>query len=572
MGNVLGQLFIDPKEFPQDGFGFFQVFFLGSVYAYILFSSSNLISDGSELLLLVPALAGIVGSVVLPVLGAVPDGAIVLFSGMGPNAQEQLSVGVGALAGSTIMLLTIPWALSVISGRVNLDADGNGNYKRPKSAKPGWSKLMPPNNCSLSKTGVVVGSEIKTNGMMMMLTALIYLVIQIPALKSTGTVEKDLHANMTDVAHEEQYYAYFGFALCTAAFLGYLVWNVVRASSITHDALEGKQIQFIRDGEISLSGLLCQEFDRIHSNNNYGAIVDEDKEDYVRVERLLKPFFKKYDANSDNRMDSYEMRLFFNDLNEDVSQREIDRWFTEADSDKSGFIEFRELVEATIKFLREKNHHPASPFSGAMQKARMESFAVTGESKSSESIENDDDEEEEEDEIPDDLAGLSVEEQQVRIKRRAFSMMAIGTLTVLLFADPMVDILSEVGTRTGIPAFYISFVVAPLASNASELIAAYNYAQKKTRKTISISIATLLGAACMNNTFCLGIFMGLMAFKGDLVWEYSAETLTILVVELIMGILAMNKTQSTGSAIFVLCIFPLSIVFVAVLENVFLLD
>lgn len=72
-------------------------------------SASNMISDGSELLLLVPAVAGLVGSVVLPVLGAVPDGAIVLFSGMGDNAQEQLSVGVGALAGSTIMLLTIPW-------------------------------------------------------------------------------------------------------------------------------------------------------------------------------------------------------------------------------------------------------------------------------------------------------------------------------------------------------------------------------------------------------------------------------------------------------------------------------
>lgn len=72
-------------------------------------SASNMISDGSELLLLVPSLAGIVGSVVLPVLGAVPDGAIVLFSGMGDDAQDELSVGVGALAGSTIMLLTVPW-------------------------------------------------------------------------------------------------------------------------------------------------------------------------------------------------------------------------------------------------------------------------------------------------------------------------------------------------------------------------------------------------------------------------------------------------------------------------------
>lgn len=33
-----------------------------------------MIGDGAELLLLVPSLAGLVGSCVLPVLGAVPDG------------------------------------------------------------------------------------------------------------------------------------------------------------------------------------------------------------------------------------------------------------------------------------------------------------------------------------------------------------------------------------------------------------------------------------------------------------------------------------------------------------------
>jgi hypothetical protein len=91
------------------------VLFLLAVYGFILFKASNLISDGSELLLLVPSLkgvraprarlrvspfffcharshlAGIVGSVVLPILGAVPDGAIVLFSGLGPDAQSQVN-------------------------------------------------------------------------------------------------------------------------------------------------------------------------------------------------------------------------------------------------------------------------------------------------------------------------------------------------------------------------------------------------------------------------------------------------------------------------------------------------
>ena len=79
--------------------------------------------------------AKLVGSCVLPVLGAVPDGAIVLFSGIGPQAQTQLDVGVGALAGSTVMLLTIPWILSIIGGRVPI-VNGEVRYNQKKNMPP----------------------------------------------------------------------------------------------------------------------------------------------------------------------------------------------------------------------------------------------------------------------------------------------------------------------------------------------------------------------------------------------------------------------------------------------------
>lgn len=51
------------------------------------------------------------------------------WSGLGANPQEELNVGIGALAGSTIMLLTVPWALSVLGGRVSLDERGQPTYK-----------------------------------------------------------------------------------------------------------------------------------------------------------------------------------------------------------------------------------------------------------------------------------------------------------------------------------------------------------------------------------------------------------------------------------------------------------
>ena len=126
--------------------------------------------------------------------------------------------------------------------------------------------------------------------------------------------------------------------------------------------------------------------------------------------------------------------------------------------------------------------------------------------------------------------------------------MALGTALVLIFSDPMVDVMSNVGERvkvprsrrdhaettprprrdrehrspraegrrrscSQVPPFYVAFVLAPLASNASELIASVNYASKKSKKTITVALAALEGAACMNNTFCLAIFMGLIFFQ-----------------------------------------------------------
>ena len=62
------------------------------------------------------------------------------------------------------------------------------------------------------------------------------------------------------------------------------------------------------------------------------------------------------------------------------------------------------------------------------------------------------------------------------VKRKAFGMMLVGLTLILVFSDPMVDVMSNVGARIGVPPFYVSFVLAPLASNASELIASLTYA------------------------------------------------------------------------------------------------
>jgi hypothetical protein len=62
---------------------------------------------------------------------------------------------VGALAGSTIMLLTIPWFLSIIGGRVDLDSQGRANYRKNP-------KLSPENSFSVQSSGIAIAGSVRS--------------------------------------------------------------------------------------------------------------------------------------------------------------------------------------------------------------------------------------------------------------------------------------------------------------------------------------------------------------------------------------------------------------------------
>jgi len=125
----------------------------------------------------------------------------------------------------------------------------------------------------------------------------------------------------------------------------------------------------------------------------------------------------------------------------------------------------------------------------------------------------------------------------------------------------MVEVMSEIAVRVNISPFYVSFILAPLASNASEVLASTYYASKKTSKTISVSFAALEGAAAMNNTFCLSIFMGLLYFRG-LAWQYTAETIAIVLVQAFIYYMTLRDNLTAADGLKILSVFPLSIVLI----------
>lgn len=522
----------------------------------MLYEASNLISEGSDLLLLVPSLAGLVGGVVLPLLGAVPDGAIMLFSGLGDieGAQEDLAVGVGALAGSTIMLLTVSLALSVFAGRVNL----TGHMRLPNYM--GKPKLDENKSFvdALFTTGVALSPEVRNGSKIMMATCVSYLIIQVPA---SYIGEEDWKV----VGKEEKSWALLGLIVCVSAFVTYLV--VQYKMSIDGANFEKMIFEMKRNidaGNISLRACLFEFFQLRQSEISTRSILDSNTESQQLLEKkfdsqafpllksLLQGPFRRYDTDNSKYLDKSEIKAVFLDLNEKYSDEFIDEMFRDFDVNNDNQFSLDEFAQAAFEIL--KRSFESGHFTRGNDQEPVRHDSEPG----------GDDEEEEED-IPEEFVNLSPSEQQAAIKKKAFTMLIIGTFLVVLFSDPMVDVIGEMARRINVSAFYVSFVLVPVASNASEVIASQFYAKKKTSKTITVALSALEGAASMNNTFCLAIFMGLIYFRG-LAWEFTAETIAIIVVQIIVGAFLTYNKMTYFTAWVIMSLFPLSIALVAVLE------
>ena len=560
---------------PPDICNGYQLAFLVIVYGYILFAGSRMISDGSELLLLVPSISGMIGSVVLPVLGAVPDSLMVLFSGLGPNPQETVSVGVGALAGSTIMLLTIPWFLSVMGGRVHI-VNGEAVYKQPlptSNSEPAWEKLS-GNFFHWTKTGVSNSSQVMKNAVFMMKTSLLYLVIQVPAL-----------CFPTDEYIITQA-ALVGFVLCVICWIYYIYTQYLsskKADSLVEEMITEAIIEGIRNREITLVGAMKDLIGPLRvANGGSDPLLGTN---IRKLRATVAPFFRLYEDQAESGVIGFEeFKTIMRDLGvSKLTNFELESIFKSLDKDGSETIDFDEFVALMVKFVRdfetwvdvEKYYLRGLPrgriYSAATPRHTSRENTPDGESvyerrETNISLEDEDDGDSELDEVPEGLENLSPEQQQVRIKFRSFCLMAAGTFLILIFSDPAVEVLSEVAARVNVSPFFVSFVLAPLASNASEVIASYNYSMKKTRKTMKVSLTTLEGAACMNNTLCLAIFLGVIYFR-NLAWEYTAETISILFVQFAVGTIARKrKTFRMIDALCILALYPLSLIIVETLK------
>eukprot|EP00898_Chlorokybus_atmophyticus_P002152 jgi/Chlat1/2938/Chrsp2S04676 len=520
--------------------------FLLLVYSYILFSAARLISTGSELLLEVLD-AGLIGGLLLPVLGALPDALLVLVSGLAGDvveAQEEVLVGVGVLAGSSVLLLSVAWGAALVAGRCDMVGVGGGEGARMVAKEGTMTKKW----WELNGTGVTTDEQTKVGARIMMLSTLPFLIVQGTRRKAPKLLS-----------------------------LGPFPW-------LQQKKIEEARLQYVRAR--TLTGM--QQLTRTLSLSPTPATPTT----HAWSESTLSAVFSKFDEDNDSHLSRGELRTLIVALGIEregyvPSDDQIAAWMREFDADADGRIskeefargmaEWSEKVEEEVKKRRRgkelamsargdasmgvEGGDGSSAFwaSSTTEAKRVLELLLQEESGTAEGDESGDGEGEGERSSP---------STPTQIYRKAAAYLVAGSALVAFFADPMVDTIGNFAEAVGVPAFFVAFVVTPFASNASELVSAVLFAKKKRKRNISLTYSSLYGAVTMNNTLCLGVFLVVVYARG-LTWDFSSEASAVVAVTFAVGALAATRTTFpatlTGPA---LALYPAALGLVAFLDYV----
>ncbi|GAB4846529.1 hypothetical protein Ancab_025534 [Ancistrocladus abbreviatus] len=467
--------------------------FLIIVYGYLMYMAASYLSEGSELMMGFLG-RGIVGGVLLPFLGALPDAMLILVSGLSGSketAQSQVFFGMGLLTGSTVMILTLIWGTCVFVGKCDLQ----GSIAIDESDTKGFK---------LTESGVSTDIWTCYAAMLMTLSAIPCLIVQaLQALNSTSRRDSGVLV---------------GLILCHLLLISYCLYQVFQPR------IQRRRIAYVKRKYI-VSGFLKHVKRRALGR----LLTDNGSLNELVLERL----FQAIDEDKDNHLSTSELRAFvigvqLQEMNLDVDDL-VQKVMEDFDTHPDSQISFEEFKSGISRWLADINY--SSPRSGQVRPGTLKYLTDFHEKLKREY----------------DLLGVEdVEacENGVRNpKKTAFKailMLLWGTIIAAIFANPLVDAVNNFSYATSIPSFFISFIALPLA-NSSDAVSAIIFASRKRKRTASLTFRTLYGAVTMNNVLCLAVFLALIYVRG-LTWDFSSEMVIILSVCIVMGALGSFRT------------------------------
>ncbi|GFZ12413.1 sodium/calcium exchanger family protein / calcium-binding EF hand family protein [Actinidia rufa] len=439
-------------------------------------------------------------------------------SGTSETAQSQVSVGMGLLAGSTVMLLTLIWGTCVIVGKCDLQDSIAVDGKDTKGF-------------SLTDSGVSTDIWTSYVARIMAISIIPFLVVQIPQVMHS-TSGKHLAVLIALIAS-------------LLLLISYFLYQVFQPW------IQRRRLAYAKHKHV-ISGILGHL-----KKQTLGRLL---RDDGKPNEEMIEKLFNKIDGNGDRYISDTEMRALivgirFDEIHLDENEA-MKKVMTEFDTSSDSRIDLPEFIAGITKWLEEaKRSGAASVEAGSTTIKHLDNFHL--QTKREHDLLGD-----QSDEIVEEV------ENPKWTSIKAACLLLVGTLIAAAFADPLVDAVDNFSDATSIPSFFISFIVLPLATNSSEAVSAIIFASRKRLRSSSLTFSELYGAATMNNLLCLSVFLALVYIR-DLTWDFSSEVLVILIVCLVMGAFASFRTTfPLWTSLVAFLLYPFSLALVYILDYI----
>ncbi|KAM5586194.1 hypothetical protein ABKV19_005216 [Rosa sericea] len=497
--------------------------FLIIVYGGLMYLAATYLSTGSELLLEILG-PGIIGGLFLPILGALPDAMLILVSGLSGStetAQDQVSVGMGLLAGSTIMLITVVWGSCVFIGKCDIENNIAVDNKDTKG---------------LSLTGSGVSTDIWTSysAIVMAVSVIPFIVVQLPQLLSSTSAK--------------QLAVLIGLVFSLALLISYCMYQVFQPW------IQRRRVAYVELKRVMAGLLKHLKMRALGKLRNDTGELNKD---------VIEKLFHTIDVDGDGYLSHSELRALIVGIRFDEIELDredaVDKVMKDFDTCSDDQISRIEFIAGVEKWLTEAKHAGRSTSNSGHHTMKI-LFDFHEQTKKEHDLVGADDQSNEVVEGVDNPKRTSI---------KAGLMLLAGTLIAAAFADPLVDAVDNFSDATSIPTFFISFIALPLATNSSETVSAIIFASRKKRVTASLTFSELYGAATMNNVLCLSVFLALVYVRG-LTWDFSAEVLVIVIVCVVMGVFgSLRTTFPLWTTFIAYLLYPFSLVLVYVLDYIF---
>ncbi|XP_057795925.1 sodium/calcium exchanger NCL-like [Salvia miltiorrhiza] len=481
--------------------------FLILLYGYLMFLAATYLSAGSELLLEMLG-PGLVGGLFLPILGALPDALLILVSGLSgtpETAQSQVSVGMGLLAGSTVMLLTTAWGTCIIVGKCDLENSVAVDSTDTKG---------------FSLTGSGVSTDIWTSyaGIIMAISVIPFVVVQLPQVLN---IDSGRHLVVL-----------IALIVSVGLLISYCLYQVFQPW------IQKRRLDFVKHKHV-MAGIL-KHFD----SSPLGKLSTEDGEPNVDV---LKKIFKRIDDDNDGILSRLEIKalivgIHFNEITLDHDEA-VEKVLKEFDTSLDSKIDCDEFIAGVGRWLKEARN---SVDDFHAETKREHDLLGNQHDESGEAVE--------------DARWISI---------KAALLLLLGTVIAASFADPLVDAVNSFSAATSIPTFFISFIALPLATNSSEAVSAIIFASRKKLRSASLTFSELYGAVTMNNVLCLSVFLALVYARGLEWNFSSEVLVILMVCIVMGVFASTRTTFPLWTSLVAFLLYPISLALVYVLDYVF---